>query len=702
MLITIGTMNNAIYLRRSRKIYFKPEASPVEPLALEYLAALQQNIEGLGFMLSPNLAEAMMALPIPRLKPIYQHLIADLKSLVGDKVQFKPMYPNFPEQVKNTPQSELYLNALWHYWGDAIGRRIMPLFEKLVRPPLTEPVPLKVIDLGTPDDFNQIFTHLAGAKTSLSDTDKADLVWFVKNRGDSIAALLPERIPLRENVALLGAGLLRYTGIAEPFLAQNVKTATDVLRLAVALSEGDISLAEPCKFISFAKKHRRLMLQLLESIPAPIEDMLRYPERWKRLGERLHPAAYVKRWPATAQAFTIIRNALSFATFASKVECSLKQKDVVAALTLLQQRPGELARRLDQLLRLSDTPYMVMQAFSQVAAQVATPLLLQLATHFMTRSQPSPMRVFFPKGNVGKLKAINNNLSALADDVCIQVALICHETLIERFRQLPPLGRVYLEPELNQFIVPFAQRSASKALHTIVRGSRLNLPPGDTIRFFIWWKDGHSRTDLDLSALALDENHIYETELAYYNLVDIGGCHSGDITSAPKGASEFIDIHLPSFAQRGIRYVLMTVNSFTTQAFCDLPECFAGFMMRQEPDSGEIYQPQTVANRFDLTANTTIAIPLIIDVKTRQVLWTDLALKRQPATNNNVINNMSSLTLLSQAMESLHKPNLYELFALHKAARGSHAAQPTEADTIFSRTTGITPFDTARIMAEFL
>jgi hypothetical protein len=245
-------------------------------------------------------------------------------------------------------------------------------------------------------------------------------------------------------------------------------------------------------------------------------------------------------------------------------------------------------------------------------------------------------------------------------------------------------------------------RSASRALKTVSRGSRIDLPEGNTIRFFIYWKDGNSRTDIDLSALALDSKSGFITTIAYYNLRDLGGYHSGDITSAPNGASEFIDIKISACLKRGIRYVLMSVNSFTNQPYCDLPYCLAGFMVRQFPNSGEIYEPLTVENKFDLTANSKVAIPLIIDLAERKVIWVDLSLKSNPSTVNNVHNNLSSVTIINKSMTSLVKPDLYSLLELHVKARGEKTLEINEANTIFAPNKGITPSDIEIIVSDYL
>ena len=139
--------------------------------------------------------------------------------------------------------------------------------------------------------------------------------------------------------------------------------------------------------------------------------------------------------------------------------------------------------------------------------------------------------------------------------------------------------------------MPFSQRSASRSLRTLVRGSKVALPEGgDTLRFFLWWKEGSvagkatGRVDIDLSAVLYDAQWRYKEHISYTNLKSdrYRAYHSGDITSAPNGAAEFIDLDMPSIVRAGGRYVLMSVLSFTRHPFVELPECFAGWMLRSE------------------------------------------------------------------------------------------------------------------------
>ena len=190
------------------------------------------------------------------------------------------------------------------------------------REPLPEEeVTLTVIDRGSEADFWKVFTRLVGANGSLSESDKAIIQWFVDNESQKIPLFLPPAIPQKENLTFLVGSLLRHE--LPTYLFPYLKTATDVLRVAVVLSGGDVSLAKPGKFRRFKRTERRFFLEALEAIPAVTEDMLRRPEVWKRLGRELRPGDYAQRYPKTLKAFDVVRNGEAFATFNGKVEAGL-------------------------------------------------------------------------------------------------------------------------------------------------------------------------------------------------------------------------------------------------------------------------------------------------------------------------------------------------------------------------------------------
>lgn len=685
---------NALYLRRHSKVIL-PEGAGATPRNV--IATLQKNLESLGFVLGEDVVDQLRKMSLGQVDSFYQRLVKDLQLLVGAHRQFKPMYPGFPSQVMEMSEAELYLRAVIHYWTLKL-----PKFGATKREPLEDAPKLRLITLGTREEFEGILTQLSASKTPFSPQDREDVTWFVAQYRDGIKRLLPAQIPCKENLAVLGAELIRNTSDAAAVLDGHVKTATDALRIAVAMSAGDVSLASACKFGTFRRPERALILSWVERAPNRVEDMLRWKPRWVRLGERLHPGEYAGRFPQAAGAFDTLRNNRPFETFNAKVEKGLLHKDTSAVMQLLDGRPGELARRLDYLARTASDPSAVVSKFAERADSVSTPVLLQVLTHFRYRPEPMTLRAFFPKGSVAKVYATRAALPPMSKEIAAQLAELSERSLLGRFAKLPPLGRCYLDERLKSYLVPFSQRSASKSLRTLVRGSRLPLPDCSTLRFFVWWKNGKSRVDIDLSAAMYDEDFGYVSTLAYYNLKDYGAHHSGDIVDAPSGASEFIDIDIAKSLEKKVRYVVMCLNSFTSQPYCDLPECFAGWMAREKPNSGEIFEPKTVVDKVDIASDTRMCLPAIFDLVERRVIWADIALASSPRFANNVHNNLSGVSLMLRALTQLRKTDLHTLFDLHVRARGDRVANIKDADTIFSVDRGITPFDLSRVASEFL
>jgi hypothetical protein len=696
----------AILLRRRRAVPW-PEGTGRVPLT--HVATVLANVERLGYTCSPALIDRLLTQTEAELVVFHRVLVHTLRAQLGADKAWTPMYPDIPAQVMAAPEAELYVNALVHYLGAAAGLRLLPAYVEAERPPLADRPPLQVIDLVEPDALAPIARNLIGASTSISPSDRADVEHALRTR--PLEQVLPREIPHKETLAFVASVLLTTAEGADAVLTPHFGTATDVLRLAVALSGGDLSLARATRFRSLPRATRRTLLALLERIPAPLEDLYRHREPWLRLAERLHPGESRARFPRTADAFDALRAGRRDAPgFGARLEAAIAAHDVGRALEVARRRPGELARRLDHLARLAAEPWAVHAAFAAVAAEVSTPVLLQVRAHFASRASALPWRAFFPKGDVARVASRPNTLPPLSPALCAGLAEVCRAALVARFRARPPLGRVWVDPTLARYLVPFSQRSASKALRTIVRGSRLPLPDADTLRFFTWWREGKvdgretGRVDIDLSTVVYREDWSFLTQVSWTNLrsVGFGAAHSGDITSAPDGACEFIDFDLRSVVEAGGRWLVPCLNAFTAQPFCNLPECFVGWMARRRPGSGEVFEPATVLDRVDVAAAARIAVPAVIDARDREVVWADLALREVPTLAVTVEGNARGLAHLARAMTGLRRADLFDLASMHVEARGTPASGPDDADVVFAPHRGITPFDFDRIIAELL
>jgi len=720
-------IKNEIYLNKRTKVLLFDLPNDISnnydnKAAVMTMAA---NVSALGFTFDPELATAMSRLSMDSLSDLYVEIVPILKKMVGAHKTHKMMYPNFPQQVIDMSEAELYWNAMVHYCGFVLedmgaiesADSTLPQYEKEERPPLFEKTDLKIIKLGDEEDFRSIFTTLLSAKSSISEYDKGNVKTFVRLYGKEILDYVPETIPMKENLALFVSVALE-DGIADAEqISKSVKTPTDVLRLIVSLSDGDVSLATKTRFIKLNRPKRKFFLALLENCKTTLEEeMKKYRSQWIRFGEIVHPMEYAHMFPRTAKAFVALRSGKNIETFNSKVENAIAMKDVATVTKLLATRPGEFARKLDFLLRSNNYARQdyILDEFIKVWDKVSTPVMLQLYSHFKNRNAYD-FKSAFPKGNMAKVFVYDNpHKDALSDRYCNYVMRIIHAHISERFRNNEKLGKIYLDAGLKNYLVPFSQRSASRALKTIVRGSKIPFDNEcDTIRFFVWWHNAkRERVDIDLSAVILGENFEYVNDISYYNLKQFSGHHSGDITSAPKGASEFIDVSCSKVQQAGGRYIVMNIYSFTDQPFYELPECFAGWMGRKSPNSGEIYEPRTVENKFDLTGDTASCVPLIIDVVTREVIWCDMAMTSHGHRfGRNAYGNKGTVSLMAKSMTSLTKTNLFDLFSMHAKHRGRIVYDIEQADVIFTERapdnlneeqTVIVPTDVDIIMSEYL
>lgn len=685
---------NKIYFRRAGKVAVATESQDLYT-NFGAVAALDANLRKLGYALDGELAMALIHEDTHEIAKLHDELIAEAKEIKGVR-NYRPMYPNLPRQVMEADAGELYINAIMHYFGAAVGLRIMPVYDELKRPELDfDESKVTFIRLGSEDDFVLLIRNLLHSKSSFSETDKADIKSLVGST-ELVRALAGHfDLPNRENKAFVASQVMHLVDLFR------FDTATDVLRLAVAMSDGDVSLAEKTQFKNFKRSERRMLLGSLKQIKDPQEDMLRNASAWKRLGERLHPGEF-----GMAEVFKAVRENGSVESFNARVEKALADGDPLGAARMLRARPGEFARRLDKVLRTNATfgvQQNILAIFGQVADKASPTVLIQARNAFLNRD--NSVRVFFPKGRVGKMQSILDERGSIPDHIVDMAIVTIDSALFRAFSDREDLGGSWVDPALKKIAVPFGQRSASKSVKTLGRGSRLAFASDTNIvRFFIWWKDvdtawnGH--TDIDLSAVMFNDKFNYVDAITYYNLREQGAVHSGDITSAPNGASEFIDIDVDTLRNRGVRYVAMTLHSYSGQDFAELPECFAGFMERSDFDSGEVYDPRTVTNKVDLTAKSRGATPFIFDLETGEAIWVDLSMQISHAASN-VNTTKGQITSLVEAMTTLTPPNMYDLFSAHAAARGG-IVDKEKAKTKFGFDGDITPFDTELILDKFL
>ncbi|MYS37440.1 stress response protein SCP2 [Streptomyces sp. KhCrAH-43] len=621
-----------------------------------------------GFKLAGPVLEHLSALSPETVTETARHTLDVVREMVGDHVRHNSYFIGFPAGVPDT----------FDFWRQCVADALL---DETARPAVIEQLSAGAVDLltlpsygryqhtyddmlavqdeliaaagdrttvlhlgGSPDaEVSALYLALAGSTTPLSEEHLRDLGVLAAHCVDGEQ---PETVPVRENRAVVNTARL---AAGRDLL---LDTVTDVLRLACALSDGDVSLVEPTRFRSLSRPVRRALMAGLDAVvaaaPAKLADVPAHREAFKRLGERLHPHEYPDR-PHAAAVFAVARGEKEARTFDSRVEELLAAGDIAGAARLLAAAPGKLFRSLDRLLRGCRTDGerdAVVTAAEQTAPQVSGRVLLSVREHLHNRGTEPAGRRFF----------VNQRARAwVTDDRRAPVPESARERLVaaldaEAARRLPGGGRLLVDPDILDVALPLSGKSATDGFGVLPRGS-LSPVDGELLRFFVYWKQAKHTTDFDLSALMLDARYETVCWLSYTALTEIEGAHSGDITEAPDGASEFIDLRLG--AVRG-DFIVPQVNIFSGESFEAVEESFFGFMTRDADQAGRPFEPRTVRMKSELRGRGAVALPLAFlrgDDGRWRAKWLHLYLAGAPKANRVEGNRVSVAALLSGIVE---------------------------------------------------
>ncbi|MFE1801500.1 TerD family protein [Streptomyces sp. NPDC059517] len=625
-------------------------------------------LTSVGFKLSAQLLERLSGLSEAAVLHTARRTLRTVREMVGDHVQHNSYFIDFPANVPDTEEfwmrcvtkaladetsRESVLTQLTHGVLDLLSLPAYGRYQHTYEEMLAAQDELiasardrvTVLHLGRDldDELTALYVALAGSATPLSEEHLLDLKALA---GRCALGPQPEAIPVRENRAVVNGARL---AVGADLL---LDTVTDVLRLACALSGGDVTLQEPTRFRTLSRPARRALLAGLDAViaanPAKLADVHAHREPFKRLGERLHPHEY-PRWPHAADVFAVARGEKSARSFDSRVEKRLDEFDVPGAVRLLQSTPGKLFRSLDLLLRTAADQGerdAVVAAAARLAPEVSGRVVLSVREHFHNREREAgEARIFLNRRGRGWV----------APDVRPPVPAADRDRLIsaldvEMRRRLPAPRRLLLDPDVLDVALPLSGRAAAAGLGVLPRGSRSTVD-GEQLRFFVYWKETGKRTDYDLSALLLNADYSTDTWLSYTSLTAAGAEHSGDVTEAPEGASEFINVSLGRVRST---FVVPQVNIYAGEGFEEVAESFFGFMLRDGEQQGRPFEPRTVRMKSELRGVGRVALPLVFrreDDGRWRAKWLHLYLKGISSANRVEENQVSVAKVVRALVE---------------------------------------------------
>ncbi len=512
---------------------------------------------------------------------------------------------------------------------------------------------------------------------------------------------------------------------------KNLKlTVTDLLRVVVHLSGGDISLPKvphklikmnrwssyknenparnAFKFKKFKRSERKQILHLLEKTNCDVTEAVLKDQRWIRLGEILHPGEYKKQFPKAFVLFNSIRNE-KVQSWYGKVNAAFDDS-FENGLKVLSERPGEFMRKLDWLVRaempskkkIKNTQFSILEkyasdktndktsleirqelaldAFKKVVLKVSNKVLYEAYSHFENRYVGTSNRSIMVKGS--RKRTVLPELPALPSDTIQTIQKIIVGALIEKFGKLEKLGKVWIDEELKKIPMPTNMRSINPTLKPVVRGQRT--PIGNqnakVVRAFVHWFDEHGSIDIDLHGFLIGETK--RENIGWNSNHTTGyGCFSGDIIARQGACAEYVDVNVDKALKDGLRYLVVTVNNFRGGSLSDITDCVAGTMEREFAEANMNFVPATLSNCMRLTSAASTSLMCVVDLETREYIHLDLDVDGIPIASNQASQILDSI----KPYLELPKFSVYDLLLLHVEGRDGELVDNTEkADTYFS------------------
>lgn len=347
----------------------------------------------------------------------------------------------------------------------------------------------------------------------------------------------------------------------------------------------------------------------------------------------------------------------------SDFEAAINELNIKKALDCLKEGKGTGAviRNLNYLLsrcrNQGDVDYILEQLHTKNPI-----LLIQLYIQYMNYN-PNMGRTFqFVKNNTVIVHKEDDEerkrrKSIVSKEIRDMVVPIVYHNLKEIYKN--KLGTVYIDNKMKKIALPIQETAAMGGFGVLPKGSRLPMEEGKIIRGFTYWE---KVDDIDLSVIGMTEDGT-QVEFSWRTMADLNSpaiVYSGDQTSGYKGGSEYYDIDVEKFRDEypNVKYLVFANNVFSRIPFARCI-CKGGYMIREDVNSGEVFEPKTVASSFAINCDSTFAYLFGIDLDTNELLWLNIA--RRGITQ---VAGTTSLAFLLDYFKLTSIINVYDLFEM--------------------------------------
>ena len=726
---------NSIALRHLNGIHIAKNTTNIvnETLSIEELATLIKKFEGYGYIFSKELAIAIS-------KEERNVIIDKLKSVIKVIENFKSdkdyvvFYKNFPDEVINMREAELYINQILHYWIGYLPSNSENIIKEDVEPSkLVKARELKLID---DEIIEKLFIDLLSSNVTLSEQYLDDVCVLTHSKSIEELENYMEYIQMKETLTTVSSYILKKEGV----LIGNFKTATDILRLIAKIS-GDELNNKHIHFAYFSRAELSQLMTKLENLQNPMPDIKRYSKPWHTFFKLYAKKINFKKYPKVRKAVDMLFGDISYMTERGKINEQIKRlptmseedlDNFVKEFTIFY---GDYVREILSLLNKADENQYekLLIGLEKFVDKVNTGVKFQLYDRIINlkaKDKTIPRLV----NSKGKWRRLKESIS-LSDELLNRVLQIVEDGIKTQLKEKENLGKVFIDEDYKNIMLTTSEKDSNVSLRPMTRGSRIKFnPKAEVLRFFVAWKNldektlkelntayskldektlkeltpMYSRVDVDLSALTFNENLEFNDVVAYYNQKKSGFAFSGDITNAPEGALEYIDVFdLERLKKKGNRYILMQIRSYNGYTFEEINSVYAGVMELTSIEAKEKKNMYSTAitEGFQIVSSERTTNTILVDLKKFEYIWLDMNMDGYKLDVFQNALNCEEIPYLNDMLRYFSKKQyitMYDLLKLNADVRGVLIKDKKEADVIFEKVDNKNNLALADILSNYL
>ena len=682
-----------------RMVSFEEGTSILTNEDLTKAVTMNENLKSLGYTLKPT--DIVRIATSPSVDSFYDKVKAQMSS-----VNAKPLYPDFPKQVMEMDEAQFRLHQAIHYFstygiefltGEPVSEGWLPAKAGLVSDTekteqdtrLLKAKPIELIE--EKNKYQVPFERILSKRERMTHMEEEIVKTCVES--GKIPFDRKYDIPFKENLE----PVFKYIAEAGANGTMDRKEAAEALH-NICQHPGDVTKSVH-KYLTghnyrLRTTEKKMFVDTYEKFDArSFAENTHVSNKRAQFTREIFNRIDFTKYAHDQEMIEAVKQIGKTHTWEAEARKKIENQEL-DAIKFASQRPGMLIRMTSMALRNGYSEEEIADALKEKSGDIS----VQTTVSMINRSREDYKK---PKGLSMKTRAINGELQKARSALTVMgpdtetktgVVIKSHiENLEKKVQNLTDKEgtRAFKKEQTKsaeERIFTGALEARLEQIHTGFRGKKLYLDEEiydfseikadpseknmnqaylpsatvakipdnvDRVRCFVYWND-KKRVDLDLhtTATTKDGGYIHVGWDGDYN--NSGIVTSGDITHSD--AAEYIDIDLK---KTSVKYVKMSIDSFTEQNFSDIKTCFVGMMAVDKlGESVSLYDPANCFFSNDIKNESTSINYGMVDVENRKMIYLGVDQDREavyepPKAYNNTYSLKEYITTLAKAQDAV-------------------------------------------------